>query len=755
MKTRNVMNEKRAIAFAPCIAALALVARCAAAACSIALPESPTAEERAAAADLQDALRRMGSGDVQIVAESAACAPALFVGATRRAAAATNEAGVAAWRPDEVFLASVPEGVVLAGNPVRGVTYAVETYLEDFCGVRWWTSTESFYPRLPSPPVKGISMRHAPPFIFRETYYRDALDAEFKVRLKQNFASRTSVMNAEQHDIPPERGGSFRFPIFKGRKSAYHTFFVFVPPAVHFKDHPEWFGLVKGKREALQLCLTNKEMEDEFVASLKRTLAGDPGASFVQVSQMDQPGWCECADCTAVMERYGGLPSGLMIDFVNRVAARIEPEFPNVTLDTFAYQYTRRPPTGITVRSNVVVRLCTSGCAYNLPLAEHPGNKTFLEDLDGWAKAAPGRLFAWDYVTDFMSYIHPHPNWRAMPANIRLFADAGAVGAFLQGDILCPVGEFVGLRLWLQAHLLWNPRADDRALLDEYLRGYYGKGAAVHLREYIDLMTAAVADPKIRMSMYHEFSPWITKETSDKASAAMARAVAAAEAEGPEFARRARRERLTTEHLALANWSKYGDGSKSERQRRVVEWVRSVKEAGVQNLREFDGMRCEDYLRAMIFAGMAVAQEEPVFSGDVSRLSPNDSLGLTRIVGTNDFARIEMSGGGKGNPGACLATTVAIAAGDWLRVRARQTSRRGHMPFYVKTGRKTVCGNTYFIGPRFPRDMKWVETYVKAPEDVPAGGELRIFMQKPLWDWTIEIKSIDRVVFSSPVPVDI
>ena len=33
-----------------------------------------------------------------------------------------------------------------------------------------------------------------------------------------------------------------------------------------------------------------------------------------------------------------------MIAFVNYIAEKIEPEFPNVAVDTFAYQYTRKPP---------------------------------------------------------------------------------------------------------------------------------------------------------------------------------------------------------------------------------------------------------------------------------------------------------------------------------------------------------------------------------------------------------------------------
>ena len=84
------------------------------------------------------------------------------MGATREAAAATNAAGIAEWRYDEVLVQSAGNGLVLTGHPVRGAFYAVDEYLERFCGVRWWTSSESKYPKRDVVPVRGISFRHAP-----------------------------------------------------------------------------------------------------------------------------------------------------------------------------------------------------------------------------------------------------------------------------------------------------------------------------------------------------------------------------------------------------------------------------------------------------------------------------------------------------------------------------------------------------------------------------------------------------------------
>ena len=44
------------------------------------------------------------------------------------------------------------------------------------------------------------------------------------------------------------------------------------------------------------------------------------------------------------------------------------------------------------------------------------------------------------------------------------------------------------MRAWVLAQLLWNPQQDDRALIKEFLRGYYGGGAGDIIERYLELM---------------------------------------------------------------------------------------------------------------------------------------------------------------------------------------------------------------------------------------------------------------------------
>ena len=93
---------------------------------------------------------------------------------------------------------------------------------------------------------------------------------------------------------------------------------------------------------------------------------------------------------------------------------------------------------------------------------------TSAQRVTGMTLAHGGKFF-WDYVTNFSNYLVPHPNLQVLAPNIRFFVQCHAKGIFEQGDSGNWAGDFVRLRAWLLAHLLWNPSLDDRRLTREFL----------------------------------------------------------------------------------------------------------------------------------------------------------------------------------------------------------------------------------------------------------------------------------------------
>lgn len=382
---------------------------------------------------------------------------------------------------EEIVIRTEGRRLLLAGGGSRGTLYAVSRFLQDQCGVRWWTPWARKVPKNPDLRIPRLDIRQRPAFESRDPFWYPAFEATWAVR---NFS------NSQHARIPAGWGGSVAY------KGFVHTFYPLIPPEEHFASHPEWFSLVKGKRttDRAQLCLTHPGLRAQVVARVRAWLKESPEATIVSISQNDWHGACECETCRTLDDAEGS-HAGTMLSLVNHVASTLGPEFPQVAFDTLAYQYTRKPPRTLKPLPNVIIRLCSIECDFREPL-EHPANAAFAEDIRGWSRICD-RLYVWDYTTDFAHYVQPHPNWFVLGPNLRFFQEHHVRGMFEQGAYQSHGSEMAELRAWVLAQLLWNPHQDDRALIREFIEGYYGTAASPFILRYLDLLHAAAAGHKL------------------------------------------------------------------------------------------------------------------------------------------------------------------------------------------------------------------------------------------------------------------
>ena len=435
----------------------------------IVIAEDASESEQHAAAELAEFLEQITGAEFEVVSPPAADNARLLVGA-EAAKLAEPDFSTEGLGTDGIVIRSVGNDLILAGGRPRGTLYSVYTFLEDELGCRWWSSSESTIPNKPTLKAGNLDIRYVPVLEYREPYWFDAFDSDWAVRNKSN---------GNRPKLDEKRGGNHTYQGF------VHTFYPLIPPKTYFKDHPEWFSEIKGKRthNRAQLCLTNEEMRKELVKNLKANLRRNPAATIASVSQNDWHGNCQCAKCAAV-EKEEGSPAGLMLRFVNSVADDIKDEFPNVAISTLAYQYTRKPPKYVKPRENVIVRLCSIECSFSKPLADER-NQKFRDDIIGWSKIS-NRLYIWDYTTNFRHHIMPHPNLRVLGPNVKFFADHNVKGIFEQGAYTTNGAEMAELRAWVLAKLLWDPSRDGQQLIDEFIDGYYGP-AAGQVRDYLNV----------------------------------------------------------------------------------------------------------------------------------------------------------------------------------------------------------------------------------------------------------------------------
>ncbi len=176
----------------------------------------------------------------------------------------------------------------------------------------------------------------------------------------------------------------------------------------------------------MQRCLSNPEVLKLAIANVEKWIDEQPDAMIYSVSQNDTDGQCQCDDCRAIIKKYGGQPSGLNIWFVNQVAEAIAKDHPDKLIDTLAYQFTEKAPTGISPRSNVRVRLCPISVNEAHPYEQdnYPATEAFVKTLADWSKLSPS-LYIWHYNTDFAHYLLPFPDFAEFPADMRLYKKSG------------------------------------------------------------------------------------------------------------------------------------------------------------------------------------------------------------------------------------------------------------------------------------------------------------------------------------------
>lgn len=505
----------------------------------IVTPKDAILSEKRAAAELASFLQQIGGAQFAIQDDTTALpAKAVLLGNNAHLA----KLGVTPdWKKlgkEGFLLQTKGEHLIIAGGRPRGTMYGVYAFLEGKLGCRWYTSKISSIPKRDTITIPDLNETQVPAMEYREPFNTDGFDADWASRNRCNSASA---------QLTVEHGGKIIYDPF------VHSFYqpMMVPPSVYFKDHPEYFSEIDGKRTAdnAQLCLTNPDVVKLMVQKVKEVIQKNPSVAIVSVSQNDWRGNCQCANCKAIDDAEGS-PAGSLITFVNQVAEGVEKEYPDVAIDTLAYQYTRKPPKTIRPRPNVIVRLCSIECDFGQPLETGKRNQSFADDIRGWHKLC-NRLYIWDYITSFSHYMVPFPNLKHLGPNVRFFHENGVKGIFEEGNYgPGGCGENNELRNYMLAKMLWNPNENGDAVRREFLNGVYGP-AAKPIEEYQRLLEKSVAEKDVNVPCWFTpDAPIFTDDLIAQSQALFEKAEAAVK-DDKELVLRVRQARMPIDYVVL------------------------------------------------------------------------------------------------------------------------------------------------------------------------------------------------------------
>jgi hypothetical protein len=411
----------------------------------ICIPAHPTAEEERAAEFLDYHIEKITSKRLPIVKTSKTSGGKKIIIHTTSLLS----------KADDYRILIRPTQIIVEGGSGKGCIYGITEILERFWKVRYYSPDYVVIPQSGSLTLPQTVLFGTSPNTYRNVHgtfaynYPDYRDFHRLHTIQDMFADGYYV----------------------------HTFNRLVPWQEYFASHPEYFAWMNGKRIIDQLCLSNPEVLDLVIKRLKEEMAKQPDKMVWSVSQNDNFSYCQCEHCKKIIEEEGS-PAGPIIRFVNEVAKH----FPDKTISTLAYEYSRKAPQKTKPAPNVQIMLCTIELNRSKPIATDPTSSSFLNDMEDWGKLT-SNIYLWDYTVDFAHSISPFPNLHVLQPNIQLFVKNGIHQHFQQSNTATG-HEMSELKSYVLAKLLWNPDLDVDSLIYEFTEGYYGK-AGYWIRRYI------------------------------------------------------------------------------------------------------------------------------------------------------------------------------------------------------------------------------------------------------------------------------
>ena len=370
--------------------------------------------------------------------------------------------------------------IVVAGAPLSGswdgTFYAMSRFLDLCCGIRFYGPED---PWIGAPKDKRIAIDHVDVF---EPWPFYGLQIGFVERNREWLR-----MNGN-----------------RGTMRATHNLARIFPPKKYGKSHPEIYEMKNGERRvpsgpSWNPCLSAKALPNlamEYVRERMKRKRMD-----ISFGVMDCAFDCECPDCQASVQKYGGSYSNLYYAFLNEVARQCRKEFPDLYLTSYVYSNVRTPPVGMRIEPNIVVDVVTKSYRFIEPewVAYEKGRIKAFSDLGAsWA------IHDWCF-----SDVSPRSYMRQFGLFLQWAAQNGMVGAVI--EISKEENWYLeGPKYWALMQLMQDPYRDVDLMYKQYCDDMYGPAAEtmyrffrhfddkyIYARKYIELADLPRQEPAL------------------------------------------------------------------------------------------------------------------------------------------------------------------------------------------------------------------------------------------------------------------
>lgn len=257
--------------------------------------------------------------------------------------------------------------------------------------------------------------------------------------------------------------------------------------------HPEWCGLIKGKRVPQRFCWASAEcaaaVADGVIAQLDKdytptiSIAPEDGADFCECDKckaLDAGDWDTTMNMNSITDRY--------IHFCNQIAARVTKKYPDVLLGFLAYVQYTRPPVREKLHPNLVPMIApiTYCRAHTMTQTDCPSRPTVRSIVEGWGKKAKNISY-YNYMYHLAEVTIPYPMIKQMSDELPILY---ANGVNLWQPETMPNFESALPGMVLAIRMGWHTKAKPADVLTEFFTKYY-TAAAEPMRRYWQLFDDA------------------------------------------------------------------------------------------------------------------------------------------------------------------------------------------------------------------------------------------------------------------------
>ena len=396
------------------------------------------------------------------------------------------------------FFEVTPERMTILGADPRGLANGVHWFLRNRLGVRWYMPTE-WGEEVP----RRTSVKLKPEQIF--------VDAEFEWL---RFTGNERVL-PDEVAWGVRHGDNLWDEDFRDHWHFQKNWTNLLPlTRENVAEHPDWWAREKGQPPAyhdeLNVCVSNPEVIEQFVAAARRYFDADPDRVMLSLESNDSPTYCQCHRCEDLLASLGGgaTQCDMYINFCNRVIAEVRTTHPDKLYGFYAYvaygDHTN-PPTNVKPDPSLRVLLTRYGHKVcNRHALEDPRcrvNPTWRATFEGWSKAL-GNCGVYDYWAGYQ-WFGPEPHTR-LAQDLPLFKSLGV-------EYVCSEGGYswgtMGPFYYQTARLLQDTSLDGAELIDEFCRGMYGAGHVPMRRYWQRWIDAFDAGPAIETKVDNTVLP--------------------------------------------------------------------------------------------------------------------------------------------------------------------------------------------------------------------------------------------------------